>query len=97
MKNYSIQFQQSVRPAIRVLYLLAFVQFITVGPYLVITTIKSTSNSNTDNVMMRFCAVFVNLSGFFNACIYMFNTPKNMDLDEDSLNSNELKRGNSTL
>ena len=85
LKGYPIQFQQSVKMAVRNLYLFALAQILAFGPYFVIMTIQFIY-PDMDLVNPLFIGmVLATLAGFANASIYLFTSKDDIDLNEQSI------------
>ena len=80
LRQYPIEFQQAVRPAIRKLNFYAFVQLITLVPYLIDRNILI--QEGAANVDVDAFSVLSNLSGLANALIYLFSSQNYNKLDE---------------
>ena len=81
LRQYTIELQQAVRPAIRKLNLYAFIQFITLGPYLITREIQIL-NGTTDSKDINIAGILANLSGLANALIYLFGPQNYIELDD---------------
>ena len=81
LRQYPIEFQQAVRPAIRKLHLYAFVQFITLVPNLLRRIIQIQEGTGDSKDINAF-SILANLSGLANALIYLLSSQNYIELDD---------------
>ena len=94
---YQIQFQQSIKLAVRNLYFFAFAQILTFGPFSV-AKVMQIMYPDMDLMNTLFVGmVLITLAGFVNASVYLFTSSKGLDLDEQSIIEGRPSQNNSLV
>ena len=84
LKGYPIEFQYSIRPAVKTLFLYTLVECVTFGQYLILLIWYFTKVPNL--FVVGGVIAFMNTTGIFNMLIYVFGPRRHVDFNEKDVN-----------